>query len=305
MRAIDIGGVGLEGSAVALGLMRIDALDELSVVGLIEGAYEVGIDTFDHADVYGDGRCEELFGAAFAKTAIQRSDVLIQTRCGIRDGFFDFSRDHIVTSVEKSLQRLRTDYLDILILHRPDTLMEPDEVASAFDDLHMSGKVRHFAVSNQNPGQIELLQASLRQPLIANQLQFGLGHTGMIDAGFNVNLDNSAAHVRDSGILEYCRRKNITVQAWSVLQYGYFAGSILGEAAFGVLNTELAIEAKRQGVSPSAVAVAWILRHPAAIQAIVGTTRVERVREFGSAANVDMTKERWYSLYRAAGNQLP
>nr|WP_197683280.1 aldo/keto reductase [Jiangella alkaliphila] len=193
MKYIDIGGSGLIGSAVTLGCMRIDQLSEDEVAGLIGAAADAGITMFDHADIYGGGRCEEVFGAALARTSTRREDIVVQTKCGIRDGFFDFSAEHIRTSVEGSLRRLRTDYVDLLLLHRPDTLMEPDEVAAAFDELVTAGKVRHVGVSNQNPAQLELLKAHVRQPLIANQLQFGLAHTPLIDSGLNVNTGSTAA----------------------------------------------------------------------------------------------------------------
>jgi predicted oxidoreductase len=218
---------------------------------------------------------------------------------------FDFSRDHILAAVEGSLRRLQTDYLDVLLLHRPDTLVEPEEVADAFSQLHRAGKVRHFGVSNMNPGQIELLRRHVEQPLIANQLQLSLTNTGMIDAGFNVNMEIDPSIVRDGGILEYCRLHDITIQPWSPFQYGFFEGVFLGNDKFPELNRAIDAMAADKGVTNSAIAVAWLLRHPAKMQPILGTTQPQRVREIARAAQVEMTREEWYRLYLAAGNRLP
>ncbi|SDS83392.1 aldo/keto reductase family oxidoreductase [Jiangella sp. DSM 45060] len=305
MEYIDIGGSGLRGSAVALGCMRIDQLPEGEVASLVGAAADAGITMFDHADIYGGGRCEEVFGAALAQTGLRREDIVVQTKCGIRDGFFDFSAEHIRTSVEGSLRRLGTDYVDLLLLHRPDTLMEPDEVAAAFDDLVTAGKVRHVGVSNQNPAQLELLRAHVRQPLIANQLQFGLAHTALVDSGLNVNTGFDAGVVRDGGALEYCRLHGITIQPWSVLQHGHIAGTFLTDPGFRELNDALAGVAAEHGTTPGTIAVAWILRHPARMQPVVGTTKPARVAELARAAHIELDRETWYALYRAAGNRLP
>ncbi|SEE93106.1 aldo/keto reductase [Jiangella alba] len=305
MKYIDIGGSGLLGSAVTLGCMRIDQLSESEVATLVGAAADAGITMFDHADIYGGGRCEEVFGAALAQTGVRREDIVVQTKCGIRDGFFDFSAEHIRTSVEGSLRRLRTDYVDLLLLHRPDTLMEPDEVAAAFDDLVTAGKVRHVGVSNQNPAQLELLRAHVRQPLIANQLQFGLAHTALVDSGLNVNTGFDTGVVRDGGALEYCRLHGITIQPWSVLQHGHIAGTFLTDPGFRELNDALAAVAAEHGTTPGTIAVAWILRHPARMQPVVGTTKPARVAELARAAEIDLDRETWYALYRAAGNRLP
>ncbi|PZF85105.1 aldo/keto reductase [Jiangella anatolica] len=305
MEYIDIGGSGLRGSVITLGCMRLDQLAENEVAELIGAAADTGITMFDHADIYGGGRCEEKFGAALAATSVRREDIVVQTKCGIRDGFFDFSADHIRTSVEGSLRRLRTDYVDLLLLHRPDTLMEPDEVAAAFDDLVTAGKVRHVGVSNQNPAQLELLRAHVRQPLVANQLQFGLAHTLLVDSGLNVNTGFAGGVVRDGGALEYCRRHGITIQPWSVLQHGHIAGTFLGHPDFQQLNDALGDIAAEVDATPAAVAIAWILRHPARMQPVIGTTKPARVAEIARAAEIELSRETWYALYRAAGNELP
>lgn len=305
MRKLDLGKSGLESSVISLGCMRISSLSDQEVDELLAAAWDSGIDFYDHADIYGGGRSEEVFAGALSRTSIRREEILIQSKCGIRKGMFDFSRDHILAAVEGSLRRLQTDYLDVLLLHRPDTLVEPEEVADAFSQLHRAGKVRHFGVSNMNPGQIELLRRHVEQPLIANQLQLSLTNTGMIDAGFNVNMEIDPSIVRDGGILEYCRLHDITIQPWSPFQYGFFEGVFLGNDKFPELNRAIDAMAADKGVTNSAIAVAWLLRHPAKMQPILGTTQPQRVREIAQAAQVEMTREEWYRLYLAAGNKLP
>ncbi len=305
MRKLDLGKSGLEGSVISLGCMRISSLSDQEVDELLAAAWDSGIDFYDHADIYGNGRSEEVFAGALSRTSIRREEILIQSKCGIRKGMFDFSRDHILAAVEGSLRRLQTDYLDVLLLHRPDTLVEPEEVADAFSQLYRAGKVRHFGVSNMNPGQIELLRRYVEQPLIANQLQLSLTNTGMIDAGLNVNMEIAPSIVRDGGILEYCRLHDITIQPWSPFQYGFFEGVFLGNDKFPELNRAIDAMAAAKGVTNSAIAVAWLLRHPAKMQPILGTTQPQRVREIAQAAQVEMTREEWYRLYLAAGNKLP
>ncbi|MDC7233804.1 MAG: aldo/keto reductase [Spirochaetales bacterium] len=296
---------GLSIPSVALGCMRIAEMSPEQVNELICGSVEEGITFFDHADIYGGGASEEVFARALALGPCRREDLILQSKCGIRDGFFDFSESHIVSSVEGILKRLDTDYLDILLLHRPDTLMEPDEVASAFTKLEEQGKVRHFGVSNQNPFQIELLKKSVKQPLLFNQLQLSLMRSGMIDSGFNVNMKVDASVDHDGGILDYCRLNDITIQAWSPFQYGFFEGVFLNNDQFPELNKEIDRLAEQYGVTNSAIAVAWILRHPARIQTIIGTTKISRVKDMAAAASFSLSREEWYSLYRAAGNSLP
>ena len=305
MKHIKLGGV-LPASAMALGCMRIAALTAPEAEKLVRTAQEKGIDFFDHADIYGGGASEEVFARAVDMRPSVRETMLIQTKCAIRPGVcYDFSKEHILESVEGSLRRLRTDYIDVLLLHRPDTLMEPEEVAEAFDRLHSSGKVRYFGVSNQNPYQMELLAKYLHQPLLINQLQFGLAHTGMIDAGLHVNMKDDPAAVRDGGVLEYCRLKDITIQPWSPFQFGFFEGVFLDNERYSVLNQALDELAQDKGVSSAALAIAWILRHPARMQPIVGTTKAERLADICKAADVELTREEWYQLYLAAGNTLP
>ena len=305
MKRIPLGGEGISVPVIALGCMRIADMSLAESARLVETAMELGLNFFDHADIYGDGRSEEVFAAGLAEAGFRRDEVILQSKCGIRDGMFDFSRDYILKSVEGILSRLKTDYLDLLLLHRPDTLMEPEEVAEAFSSLLTSGKVRHFGVSNQNPGQIELLCRSLPMPIVANQLQLSLTNTGMIDAGFNVNMRNEASVNRDGGILDYCRLNDITIQPWSPFQYGFFDGVFIGSGRYPELNSELKRIAGLQGLSPTGVAAAWLLRHPAKMQPVVGTTNPGRLKEIARSVDYRMSREDWYGLYRAAGNSLP
>ncbi|TYU58689.1 aldo/keto reductase [Listeria monocytogenes] len=305
MKRITIGNSALTASEISLGCMRMADLSKEDANKVINTALENGIDFFDHADIYGGGKSEEVFADAIDMNATIREKMILQSKCGIRQGFFDFSKEHIIASVEGSLKRLKTDYLDTLLLHRPDTLFEPEEVAAAFTELEKSGKVRHFGVSNQNPGQIELLKKYVDQELIANQLQFSIMHTGMIDTGFNVNMTIDPSLDRDGGILEYSRLNNMTIQAWSPFQYGFFEGVFLDNDKFPELNKVIDKIAADKGVTNSAIAVAWIQRHPASFQTVVGTMNPGRIADITKASDVTLSREEWYEIYRAAGNQLP
>ncbi|HCW3273001.1 TPA: aldo/keto reductase family oxidoreductase [Listeria monocytogenes] len=305
MKRITIGNSALTASEISLGCMRMADLSKEDANKVINTALENGIDFFDHADIYGGGKSEEVFADAIDMNATVREKMILQSKCGIRQGFFDFSKEHIISSVEGSLKRLKTDYLDTLLLHRPDTLFEPEEVAAAFTELEKSGKVRHFGVSNQNPGQIELLKKYVDQELIANQLQFSIMHTGMIDTGFNVNMTINPSLDRDGGILEYSRLNNMTIQAWSPFQYGFFEGVFLDNDKFPELNKVIDKIAADKGVTNSAIAVAWIQRHPASFQTVVGTMNPGRIADIAKASDVTLSREEWYEIYRAAGNQLP
>lgn len=305
MRYMNIGNEKIKASEIALGCMRIADKPVKEVAELINIALDEGINFFDHADVYGRGKCEEIFAEATGMNSNIREKFIIQTKCGIRRGYYDFSKEHILEAVDGSLKRLNTDYIDILLLHRPDTLMEPEEIAEAFSILHSSGKVRNFGVSNFHPMQIELVSKYLNQRIIVNQLQLSIAHTGMIDFGFNVNMKVDQAINRDGGILEYCRVKDITIQAWSPFQYGFFEGTFMGNSKFQELNDKIEEIAREKGIPNIAVPIAWILRHPARIQPIVGTTNPSRLKDICRASGVELTKEEWYELYRSAGNKLP
>ncbi|MFK4897284.1 aldo/keto reductase [Lactococcus petauri] len=295
----------MQASQIILGCMRIIEPGK-NPVKVIETAYENGINFFDHADIYGAGQCETVFAEALAQTSIRREDIYLQSKCAIRPGVaFDFSKEHIIKSVEGSLQRLQTDYLDTMLLHRPDTLMEPEEVAEAFYELEKSGKVRYFGVSNQNPMQVELLKTAVKQPLLFNQLQFGLKHTEMVNAGLNVNIPNQASHMQDGSVLEYSRINKMTIQAWSPFQHGYFDGPFVGNDKFPELNKKLEEYAEKYNLTPSGIAIAWINRHPARMQTIIGTMTERRIEEVINASDLVLSREEWYDLYMAAGNILP
>ena len=304
MKQIQLGASSQMVSSVILGCMRINGAKD--PVKVIETAYDNGINFFDHADIYGGGECESIFADALAKTSLKREDLFIQTKCGIVPGvMFDFSKKHIIESVEGSLQRLKMDYVDALLLHRPDTLVDPSEVAEAFDELEKSGKVRHFGVSNQKPMQIDLLKKYVKQPLLANQLQFGLKHSGMIDQGIHVNMTDDGSVDHDGSVLDYSRLNDMTIQAWSPYQYGFFEGVFIGNEKFPELNHALDNLAEKYGTTPTGLAAAWILRHPANMQVIAGTMNPGRIEEIAKASEIQLTREDWYELYRAAGNILP
>lgn len=305
MKKMNIGLSSISSSPIALGCMRIAKLPVEQVEQLIQTSLDLGIDLFDHADIYGGGASETVFGEALSRHPEWRSKMIIQTKCGIRSGMFDFSLEHILASVETSLENLQTDYIDILLLHRPDTLMDPREVAEAFDILYKSGKVKHFGLSNHSPLQIQLLQKHVKQPLIINQMQFSIMHSLMVDSGFNVNIDNHEAIPSDRGVLEYCRIHDITIQTWSPFQYGMFEGVFIDNSKFPELNRVLDELSTSKGVSKNAIAVAWILRHPANMQVVVGSTSIERISQIARATDVTLSREEWYRIYLSTGKVLP
>jgi predicted oxidoreductase len=305
MNKVKIAKCDLDASEISLGCMRIADLTNQEISTLIHTALDEGINFFDHADIYGGGQSEAKFAEALNMTSSLREKMILQSKCGIRQGSFDFSKEHILESVDGSLKRLRTDHLDVLLLHRPDALVEPQEVAEAFTILQDSGKVKYFGVSNQNPMQIELLSKFVRQPLIINQLQLSITNTGMIDAGINVNMEIDPGINRDGSILDYCRLKEITIQPWSPFQYGFFQGAFLNNEKFPELNQKINEIAVSRGVTNTAITIAWLLRHPAHMQPIVGTTNPGRVRDICKASDVKLTRQEWYAIYLAAGNKLP
>ena len=309
MKTIAIPHTDLTLPSIVLGLMRISKMSDANIRALFDAALEAGVTMIDHADVYGGAPhvCEARFAEAVQLSPSAREKVVIQSKAGIRKGFFDFSSEHIIEAVEGSLKALRTDYLDVLLLHRPDTLVEPDDVAKAFDQLHAAGKVRHFGVSNQTPGQIELLKSAVRQPLLFNQVQLSLAHANLFAQGIAANMGGLEQSVsRDVGLLDYSRLKGMTLQAWSPVQKGFFEGVFIGDREnFAELNTVLDELAEAYGVTPTGIAIAWITRHPANLQVVLGTTRPERVRESAAGSDIVLTRAEWYRLFRAAGHTLP
>ncbi len=308
MRYIEFGTQKAKISEVVAGLMRINQMSVPELEVFVDTCLSEGINAFDLADIYGGGKCEALIGELLLKRPDLRGKMWIQSKCGIHtDGFnyFDFSKEHILASVDKILMRLQTDHLDSLLLHRPDALMEPEEVAEAFDILESSGKVLDFGVSNENPSQMALLRTCVKQPLAANQLQLSAAFTPALDEGFNVNMEIDAGIVRSAGTFEYCRLHDIVIQAWSSLQYGYFQGVFFGVPKYEKLNAKIDELAEKYGVTNTAVALAWILRYPGKTQAVIGTTKPERIREAARACDFTLTRKEWYEIYLAAGNRLP
>lgn len=306
MKKVNFGATGVQVPAVAMGCMRINNIELADAAKMIEKAVEKEVNFFDHADIYGKGECEKIFKDALALTEVKREELFIQSKCGIVPRvMYDCSKEHIIYSVEQSLKRLGTDYLDALLLHRPDALVEPEEVAEAFDKLEQDGKVRYFGVSNQNAMQIALLKKYVRQPLAANQLQLSIAHASMIDSGMEVNMMTEGAVSRDGSVLDYCRLNDITIQAWSPFQYGFFEGVFLGSEKYPELNQKIDEIAEKYSVTNTTIATAWILRHPANMQVLSGTMNPKRFDEICKAADVELTRQEWYEIYRAAGNILP
>lgn len=307
MKKTMLGKTNLEIPVIAVGCMRIAEMETDRLTEHIRFCIEHGLNFFDHADIYGGGQCESRFAEAFKKTGYKREDVILQSKCAIRPGvMYDFTKKHILESVDGILKRLDTDYLDILLLHRPDALMEPEEVAEAFELLEKEGKVRHFGVSNHRPYQIELLNKFVKQELCANQLQFSIPFSNMVAAGMEANMLTDGAIDRDGGILDYCRLKDITIQAWSPFQYGFFEGIFLGNnEKYPELNKALEEISQKYDTTPTAIATAWILRHPANIQMIAGTTNTERMSEIIKGSEIRLEREEWYRLYLSSGHILP
>lgn len=307
MKNITLKQTGMEIPAIAMGCMRIADKSIEDIERYIGFCLERGLNFFDHADIYGGGVCEEKFGQAFKNLNIPRESIILQSKCSIVPGvMYDMSKEHILNAADGILSRLKCDYLDLLLIHRPDALVEPEEVAEAFDTLYSSGKVRHFGVSNHKPMQIELLKRYVKQPLEADQLQMSIPVCNMIANGIEVNMTTEGSLDRDGSILDYCRLNDITIQAWSPFQYGFFEGVFVGnDQKFWDLNNTMRRLAEKYGVTPTGIAVAWIMRHPAKIQTIVGTTSLGRIEDITASCNVTLTREEWYELYMKAGHILP
>lgn len=305
MKQITLGKSDISVPAIAIGCMRMKLLDEIQTENFVKGALDLGTNFFDHADVYGAGRSEELFGKVLKNEPSLREKMIIQSKCGIVPGrMYDFSKEHILNQVDGSLKRLNTEYLDLLVLHRPDALMEPEEVAEAFDTLVTSGKVRHFGVSNHTPMQIQLLERYLNQKLLVNQLQLSLTESTMISTGMETNTSNAGGINRDGYVLDFCRLNDITVQAWSPFQFGRIAGTFIGNPNFPKLNETINELSGKYNLSPGGIVTAWILRHPANIQMITGTMNLNHLKEIVDATDVRLSREDWYRLYLDAGHIL-
>ena len=296
---------GLSASPVALGCMRMSGLDIAQAERVVMTAVENGIDFFDHADIYGGGKSEELFGEVLRRNPGLRDKIVVQDKCGICKGYYDMSEEHILEAVDGALKRLGLEQIDALLLHRPDALMEPEEVASAFAKLEKAGKVKVFGVSNMNAVQIELLNREMPGKIQINQLQFGPAFTGLVDEGINVNTGNDQAIVRTGGVLDYCRLHGITIQPWSPLQHGCFEGPFMLCDKYEQLNAVMHELALAYGVADETIAFAWILRHPAKMQPILGSMNPERIAAAAKAMEIRLTRPEWYRMYAAAGNPIP
>lgn len=303
MKNVKIGNQNV--SSIVVGCMRIGNMSQKDLIKLIEGSAQVGANFFDHADIYGGGKCEEVFGKALRASSLKREDVVIQSKMGIKKGLYDQSKEHIINSVDGILKRLDMDYLDYLLIHRPDALVEPEEVAEAFDTLEKSGKVRNFGVSNHKPAQIELLKKYVKQGLNVNQLQLSLPVSNMIANGIEVNMDSAGSVNHDGDVLDYSRLKDITIQAWSPFQMPNWKGIFFGAEEYKELNTTMAEMAEKYNATETMIATAWILRHPANMQVISGTTKIDRVKEMARASEIKLSREDWYKLYLSAGHILP
>lgn len=308
MKTINVVNGPQNASAIIMGCMRMPALCVADAEKMIHTAMEQGVNFFDNATCYGRGEAETRFGDAFAQSGIRREDVVIQTKCGLcfERNEFDWTKENIISSVEDSLRRMKLDYLDVLLLHRPDLIFEPEQVAEAFDQLEKDGKVKYFGVSNVPTMELELLRKFVRQPLVFNQLQLSLEQSQLIDQALYVNnLTTDRSIDRDNGTLDYCRLHDITIQAWSPLQYGFFKGCFVDSPEFPELNQALQEIGDKYGVSKTAIAIAWILRHPAKMQAIAGTMNPDHFKDICDASKVDLTHHEWYQLYLASGKKLP
>ena len=294
-------------SRIISGCMRFSNFDKEGMNRYIHSAMEMGINFFDHADIYGNGQSEEIFGQAMENdSTLKREAMILQSKCGIRPGVcYDLSKNYILQAVDGILRRLKTEYLDILLLHRPDALVEPLEVAEAFEELEKAGKVRAFGVSNHKPMQIELLKKYVKQPLLYNQMQFSIPVSNMVANGLEVNMTSGGSIDRDGSVLDYCRLNDMTIQAWSPYQMPEWKGCFLGADEYWQLNQEIKALAEKYQVSDMAIATAWILRHPAKMQVIVGTTNLDRLKQIVDGSHIELSREEWYKLYLAAGHMLP
>ena len=306
MRETILGNHIMNVPSIAVGCMRLADKTKNEMNHFIHTCIEQGACFFDHADIYGGGQSEIIFGESFSDdVSLKREDIIIQSKCGIRKGFYDLSKEHILQSVDGILKRLKTDYIDILLLHRPDALVEPEEVAEAFDQLAASGKVRYFGVSNHKPMQIELLKKYVKQDIVANQIQFSIPVSNIVANGMEVNMETPGSIDHDGSVLDYCRSNDITLQAWSPFQMPAWKGCFLGSAEYAELNEKIRILAEKYSVSDTTIAAAWILRHPSNMQIVTGTSSEERIKEIIAACDLSLTRSEWYELYLAAGHILP
>lgn len=317
MKQTNLGNTTLKIPTMGLGIMRMNSKTPQEAAKVLETAFDNGINFIDSADIYGQGESEKIFGKALKLSKLNREELFIQSKVGIiidpakSEGSrvfgsrYEFTKNHILDAVDGILERMDITYLDSILLHRPDALMDLDGIKEAFDILQAEGKVRFFGVSNFNVEQFLMLQNTVSQPLMFNQLQFGLMHTGMIDSDFNVNVTGTVNANHSYGLLSFLRRKHITLQAWSPFQYGQFEGSFINNPNFPELNEELEKLAKKYNVGKNAIATAWILRWPGQAQVIIGAMTPAHITDSAKGADITLTRQEWYDLYMAAGHDLP
>ena len=317
MKQVQLGSKTLQIPAMGLGIMRMSESTAQTAAEAIKTAYEHGINYIDSANIYGQGKSEEIFSKGLKISKVNRENLFIQSKVGIvidpnrSHGSFvfgrryEFTKDQILNSVDQILSRMQVDYLDAVLLHRPDPLMDLEGIERAFDILQANGKVRFFGVSNFNPQQFAMVQDAVNQRLMFNQLQFGLMHSGMIDFGINTNRSDADSIDPDGGLLDFCRRKQVTIQAWSPFQYGNFEGTFINNPDYPKLNAKLQELADKYQVGKNAIAAAWILKHPAQIQMIMGTMNPKHIADSAAGADVTLTNQEWYDLYLSAGHILP
>ncbi|WNS41858.1 aldo/keto reductase [Paenibacillus sp. MMS20-IR301] len=324
LKALPLNKRGIPASRIALGCMGLGGeWDHEPVTAgqikqgheALEAALSIGINFFDHADIYTRGKAEKVFGQIFKERPGLRDEVILQSKCGIRlmepgdiTNMFDFSKEHILGSVDGTLSRLGTDYIDILLLHRPDPLMDPEEVAEALHQLKAAGKVRHFGVSNMSAAQIKLLQAYCDEPFIVNQLHMSLAKISWVDAALSVNREQWKDITFPEGTIEYCREENIQLQAWGPLAQGLFSGRPLEGQPESVVNTAARVRAlaEEKNTTPEAIVLAWLMTYPAAIQPVIGTVNPLRIKACAGAESIQLTRKEWYELYVSSrGEKLP
>lgn len=292
--------------SIIAGMMRLAGIGEEGAMSFLDFLLESGVCWFDHADIYGGGSCEEIFGRWLASRRVPREKLIIQSKCGIVPGVcYNASREHIVSSTEGILRRLGCGYLDYLLIHRPDILWEADEIAAALDQLTSQGKIRGFGVSNCNPAQMEYLRRSLGMKPEINQIQLSLAFAPSVSESLETNTYSPNGVSRSMGIIDYCRMEKVVIQAWSPLQHGTFAGTFLDSPAYGPLNDRLREIAARHQVPKAAVAAAWLTRIPPATQVICGSCSREHFSEMLAGRNLLLSREEWYALYMSAGYALP
>lgn len=326
MQQIPLPHTTLTGSRLILGCMGLGggwAADtvltkdhEKQAREFLDAGLELGANFYDHANIYGRGRSEEVFGRILKERPSLRDQLVLQSKVGIRwaddpagtPQRFDFSRQNILEATEAILKRLGTDRLEILLLHRPDALWQPEEVAEAFALLKAQGKVRYFGVSNQNRFQMEYLQSCLPDPLVADQLQLSLLHNGFVEVGISFNQHAPQYPDGWEGTMEYARMHQVRLQAWSPLDRGVLAGDVTEDQPQNVKDAAALVKrlAADRGTSPEAIQLAWLLKHPAGIQPVLGTSKPERLRACAKALDVELSREEWYSLFGAArGKRMP